>query len=477
MANTIPCPNPTCTHDFSLAELQASAQLLCPKCGFRMQGKSPPAVPIAIPAQPAIPMATPLSPPPVAIVSPPLATPIATPVPPRPIAPDPAIFIPEAPAPLPPSPSDPAFVVPNFTGVAGTPFQKGDRKRRLLVRTFAVGISVCIVVAAVAFLIMQFGGPLGMFTNPEGDTFTGLLRNSKRDNEKIYKLLLPRSDWSPDTEIRSRFKAHTAWKRDGEDFWFALVVKDFGMHKPRDAEMVSDAIDTLGQFFAGDVELARAAEPIKFAALPAQKLPFAGAYRESRWLGDCYMFFNNGIGYWLFAASPDREVLDRIGSDLAGKQFVVLSERRGWREQPMPTTTYATDNGKLEITTPKDGWSAGESKGEFETGELELAGIYKKEKDGRKNASLTIFTANGPADLSAALKAAREKVEAKAKSDDDRYTIVLADDKETADGKEIDFGNRTGRMLELTLQHQDRPMRYYLLAVMKGTCAGCNAYL
>ncbi len=40
MANKLPCPNPTCTHEFSQAELQAAAQLACPKCGFRMQGRA-----------------------------------------------------------------------------------------------------------------------------------------------------------------------------------------------------------------------------------------------------------------------------------------------------------------------------------------------------------------------------------------------------------------------------------------------------
>src|SRR5437762_3260525 len=64
MANTIPCPNPTCPHDFRQAELQTASAVQCPKCGFRMHGRGPaqatpaaskpivPAKPAASPAKP-----------------------------------------------------------------------------------------------------------------------------------------------------------------------------------------------------------------------------------------------------------------------------------------------------------------------------------------------------------------------------------------------------------------------------------------
>src|SRR5262245_33970037 len=90
MANTIPCPNPTCTHQFKPAELQSATQLSCPKCGFRIQGKAPPkaapgpkAAPIEvpIPAKPApaakaapVAVSVPAKP-----ESPPLAKPVAQP--------------------------------------------------------------------------------------------------------------------------------------------------------------------------------------------------------------------------------------------------------------------------------------------------------------------------------------------------------------------------------------------------------------
>src|SRR4051794_10081114 len=87
MADQFPCPNPTCTHVFTLAELQAGAQVGCPRCGFRMQGRGP-AQPAGRPVAPAVPLAAPVPAPIVAAtLAPPAAAPIrqATPVQPRPV--------------------------------------------------------------------------------------------------------------------------------------------------------------------------------------------------------------------------------------------------------------------------------------------------------------------------------------------------------------------------------------------------------
>src|SRR6185369_553125 len=96
MANTIPCPNPTCAHQFSPTELQAAAQLACPRCVLKMQGLAPvnPAVPVkSAPANPAAQSPSPNPKPPIAapmpakplasppMASPPMAKPIAAPMP------------------------------------------------------------------------------------------------------------------------------------------------------------------------------------------------------------------------------------------------------------------------------------------------------------------------------------------------------------------------------------------------------------
>jgi hypothetical protein len=480
MANTIPCPNPACTHDFSMAEVQASAQLLCPKCGFRMQGKAPakpkaPPVakpvaaapkPIPAPAPAKVPMATPMSAAPVAAGNPPLATPIVA-------APAPA-----APANSDESIPDASFFNPDVAGSTGTLVRtsgrakKGFNWHRLLVNALAIGFAVCVVVSAVAAIVMWFPDVRGMFSNNNGGSFTPLFRNSKGESEKVYKLLLSRDDWSPDTEIKRDFKAHSAWKHNTEDFWFALIVKDYGMSKPRDAEMLSDAVDKLEQRFGVDMELAKMVEPVKFAGLNAQKLSFKGTINSAPWLGDCYIFFNNGIGYWLFASSPDRDVLDRLAGELAEKNVVVLSDRRGWREQPTPMATYKSENGKLELTVPKEIWEKSKtSKDEYETGEMLLAGTYKRAKENRKNAILTIFTVENKGDLAAEAKAAREFLDAKYKQGNENYKVLPLDADDGAPGQKetgelTSVGNRRGRIIDLKLQFQDEKKRYFLVAVI-----------
>jgi hypothetical protein len=82
-------------------------------------------------------------------------------------------------------------------------------------------------------------------------------------------------------------------------------------------------------------------------------------------------------------------------------------------------------------------------------------------------------------DLKAALKAAREHLEAKEKDGNERAKILqAAEDGQTESGTEGDVGNRRGRMVDLKLQIGDEPepQRYYLLSVVNDPDA-CYAIL
>ena len=171
--------------------------------------------------------------------------------------------------------------------------------------------------------------------------------------EKIYKLVLPKKDWALDNEISNRFGAHAAWKHTEYDFWFAVVVKDYGMFKPRDAEMLRIGIDKLEAQFGDALELAAKAEPAKIGDLPAQKLQFKGQIKAASWIGECYMIFKDGVAYWLFIASPEPRTVESFAGELPEKNFFVVSERRGWREQAPPTETFASASGKIAVTAPK----------------------------------------------------------------------------------------------------------------------------
>jgi hypothetical protein len=515
MANSIPCPNPTCTHDFSMAELQAATQIVCPKCGFRMQGKAAaPPKPTAPAAKPAPPPATkpvaqanvkPATPPMAtkpAAATPVQATPkvaLATPVQSQPksatplaAGPNPPVATPISAPPATAAPAakpvnseeslpDGSFFNPNVGGGTGTLVRTGTAKKkfnwlRLLIVLFSIGFAASVVIIAIVMIFWFFLGTEGLrdVMKQEGDSVIGKIRNSKNENEKVYKLMLPRKEWLVDGEISTRFGAHAAWKSVDYDFWFAIYVKDHGMTKPRDAEMLRIAIDKLEGHFGEDMELAAKAEPFKFGpqALPAQKLHFRGVVNDAKWDGECHMFFNNGIAYWLFMASPDSKVVAHFADELPEKLVFVVSDRRGWREQPPPVENFSSEGQKIDMSAPKGVWEKSvDPKSEDPNGVLLLAGRYLREKDNKKNALLVIFTMPKQDDLKAALKTARDHLEAREKESNEKAKVVHAADVkagQTEVGTLEDVGNRRGRMIDLKLQIGDEPEphRYYLLSVV-----------
>lgn len=489
MANTIPCPNPVCTHSFSQPELQAAAQILCPKCGFRMQGRAP-APPKPAATKPAKPVpSTPTK----SAAKPPVAQPIATPVTDK-VAQAAPVTKPAVAMPIPVKPDDqiaagdpPAIAPPisestdTGTGLLVRAMVKPKKKTnwmRVLLILFSIGFATCVVIAAIGFLIMFYLGPDGFagLGKLEGDVKTGLLRGPKGENERVYKLVLQRKDWTTDNEILSRLqapgsnvKAHAAYKHNEYDFWFALAVKDYGMHKPRDAEMLRYAIDMLENHFGDALELGKNAEPSKFGELPALRLDFRGKLKEVFWPGECTMYFNNGIAYWLFAASPEPSVIEHFADELPKKNIFVASDRKGWREQPLPTEMFASLNGKFDVTGLKGVWEKHSPKDEDENGELLLTGTYRREKDNRKNALMLVFTQEKKDDVKAAMKTVRDYLDVKEKNNNDKSKIAHAAEAapgQAEGGEMLDIGNRRGRVVDLKLLIDGEPKRYYLLAVV-----------
>jgi hypothetical protein len=514
MANMIPCPNPVCTHQFSQAELQAAAQLACPKCGFRMQGRGPeqpkPAAPNPVASKSAAPAAQPVAAPKAVAVAQakPVAAATAVVAQPAPAkvmqataskpAPSPPLAAPIVAAPVSNGKTSPApaakadddggsaadgtFFNPADLQVDAGPLVHTARVKhpfnwpRFFITLFIVGFAVCVVVAAFGGLIVAIG--LDRLRDlasgrPDGDTHIGKLRAGKGESEAIYKLVLPRREWAPDNEIRHRFDAHAAFKSiDYEGCWFALVVKDYGMHKPRDPEMLRFAVAKLDHHFADGLELGAKTEPGKFGELPSLRLQFRGDLKSARWNGECHMFFNNGIAYWLFLASPEKSVVEFFADELPAKHVFVVSDRRGWREQPAPTETFISAGGKFDVTALKGAWSAGDPKLVDEKYEMLLSGRYLIEKNNSKNAIITVFTVEKQADLAAAMKAARAYIEKKAEEDNAlakvNHAAEVTPGQSSDLGEQKEIGNRFGRIIDLKeqLKDEDKARRYYLLAVV-----------
>lgn len=512
MAQQLPCPNPVCTHVFSPADLQSGTAVACPRCGFKVRGlaapapaprpaSSPPAAPQAKPAarpaappptRPAVPPAArPAAPParavpqakpaaPAARPSVPVARPAAAPVA-RPAA-RPGGYAPEdidvelVETPL-AEPAAQAGAEAFDVGPLVRPRQtrRGFRLSKLLVILTALLIAGGVVLVGgyyvLDMLLADQGGLRGLTGTPGRRGYVGVVRNAKNVDEPVYRLALDEADWSIDREIRQHFGAIDARRHNSEDVWFAVCAKDYGMHRPRDAELVRQAIAKLEAHFGDALELAAKTEPITFAGKDGQSLTFKGQSSAVNWMGDCTILFVNGFALWIYVAAPEHETAQRWTAALQKDGgFALAVDRRGWREQPTPRETFTGLGGRLSVTAPEGVWEKHNAKNEEERGVLFLYGRYLQEKDNRKNATVLVYTIDPQPDLKQALKAARDHVEARKKEENTTYKLDAAPEVggegQTEAGAALSLGNRSGRVVDLCLKIGSDPKRYLLIAVI-----------
>ncbi|MBM3997101.1 MAG: hypothetical protein FJ303_23565 [Planctomycetes bacterium] len=498
MANTIPCPNPACTHDFNVAEVQAASELACPKCGFHMQGRAasaPKPAPAATPAPspkpkakpakqaPAQAQAVPSNPLPPSAPEPtlPVATPVVTAV-----EPEAALAAPT------PAAGDSLLDFPE-PGEGTGAVVRADRPspkttwRTIITYALVAGLALCFVTSAIVGVVWIYLGTGGLraFSQAEGDAVFGKIRNSKNETETVFKLILPKGEknsdtWIYDGELLANFRDDetrgalaTAWRNEDYqgEFWFALVARDYGSQRPRDSEMLRTTTEKLENLFGPDVSTADKVESAKFKNMPAQRLGFQGVIKEVRWNGECYMFFHNGIAYWLFMAATKNDVLAHFVDIVPKNHVYIVSERRGWTPQLPPRETFSSVDGRIELTAPKGVWIAGDAKAEDAAGHMLLTGVFKHQKDNTKNAHLFIFALPKAESLDAAIKAAREHREEKDKSTNANFKLVdapeMVPDKEKAEAnRDIGSPPKRGRIVDLKLVFQAEAQRYFLLAVV-----------
>ncbi len=389
---------------------------------------------------------------PVAPAAPPAAAPVNT----EESLPDGSFFNPEA-----------------STGSAALVRRVGKPKKRFngmrfLVIALIVGFAISVVISAAAGIVLLLPDFQARIAGGvEGAAVTYNISGAN-GSEKAFKLVMPKDSWEIDKEIHSRFQANAAWNRKDDDLWFAVVAKDYGMQKPRDAAVLKVAVDRLEGHFITDLELAAKPEPAKFADLPAQKLQFKGQHNSANWNGQCWMFFKDGVAFWVFIASPEEQKVADFEEEMPNKRIFIAVERRGWREQAWPTESFRSDNGKVALTAPKDLWKQGDAKNVDPNAILVLVGIHA-DKDNRKNAHLKIFTFEKKDDLNTAMTFAREILDKSLDDENKSYKIVLAEDMvkgQSAFGAIDDVGDRRGRVVELKLLFNDEPKRYYFLVVV-----------
>ena len=454
-----PCPNPVCTHEFSPEEVHSAGALKCPVCGqvFQFRAGAIPTKPTSRPGQPAL-------------KQPPLAKPVAKPAAQVPVAPPVPLAQPVANVPV--KTSDSLFDV----GAPLVHARSGVRRTRKQRLTLAAGILIglAVVVAAVLGLRAFFFQDDGSVLTDQGRVIIGHVRTEQGKDEKAFKLVITDKVWTADNQRRQRLGAVTAWKSVDQDRegWFAVAARDYGLSKPREAELMRAGIEKLDEFFEGNLELAEKADPVKLDGVLGQRLLFKGQQSAVVWWGHMYLLTHHGIGYWLYVAAPSKaEAEDLYARELHGNEhgFLLYTERKGWREQPARVDQFASAGGALTITAPGGLFEKHPAKDQDEKGELYLFARYQKEKDNRKNADVLVLALDKQPDLKDAMKAARKYLEDKKQEESKDYKLEVTG--EGADQSELGIstpvGNRPGRIAEYRLLRGDNPARFWIVAAVK----------
>lgn len=498
MPKQLPCPNPTCTHVFSANEVQAAELLQCPRCGrafrFRAPGsaassapapakpatrkpapiaKAAPTVPVAAPVAmapghappPAIPVAAPVVP-----VAKPVATPAAEAI---------DVEVVDHPVAL-PEPEPGAFA---DAGGFTTPVDdhvplvrsRGVIKNRWTAKHYIVLSVGLITLACLVTGIIVFRGNIRDLFKQNGDAAAGharlfKVRNLNSKEENAFKLAAPER-WKADAELKRRLAALTAWTNEEGEGWLAVAVQDYGQQRPRDGEMMKAAIERLEGHFGDALELDNRAFKSELAGMECQCLRFKGTFNAVTWFGECYLLPHHGFGYWFFVAtSTPWERGDDAGQVKRrleeNKGFALVTDRRGWTEQPPEMDTFHAHTAPLSITVPKGAWEKSSARDIEETGELFLFGRFLRAKDNRKNASILVFTTDKKNDLKESLRAARSYLKKRKQEENDKYKFLAAQEGASETGAQEAVGDHAGWLTELKLTFNDEPKRYTLLAVI-----------
>jgi hypothetical protein len=484
-----PCPNPVCTHSFAPEQVQSAGTLKCPVCGqsFQFRAGAAPAQPTPPSAQPAVqqaPRSRAAARPSAAAARPeshaaktlpPLAIPVAKPVTPAQKPYDSDLDPASLPPPSTATAPDPTFSMVGDDGPLVRPrFRPMGRSRKhyafLGVGILAgIGVVILAVLGIKAALTPQGGGSL----TDKGRVLTFTARNQKNAEEKAFKLVLADKVWIPDNEIRQRMSVNTVWKSVDKDKegWFAVAVRDYGLSRPREAELLRSGIEKLEQYFEGALELAEKAEPAKLCQAQGQKLLFKGQINSVTWWGYMYMLAHHGFGYWFYVSAPSKdEAAELFAKDLQGSDFgfLLYTERKGWREQPPKTESFLTGNGALTVAVPESVFEKHPAKDQDEHGELYLFAKYQKDKDNRKNADILILALEKQGDLKEAMKSTKKYLEDKRQEESKDYKIeVSGEGGDQSDlGISASVGNRPGRIAEYKLVRGDTAARFWIVAAV-----------
>ncbi len=391
-------------------------------------------------------------------------------------APLPAMPLPAQP--LNQAPLNPAFELPPEAGPDGTaPAGEQVVRRRQPKKPNLYGK----ILGTLAFLVLVGGVATSIYLLITRErekvvlkpgAIEGLFQSLKGGEELAFVVTAPKDEWKKEALIRSRLAATLAMSRTGPDAFFAVCLKDYGVHKARDAEMLREGIKRLDSLFSdgsggSTLELAAKAVPAQLDGKTAKRMEFRGQFNTVFWRGDLYMLAYHGIAYWVIIASPSiDDARHEMKNLLDSKYFAIQTKRLGWTEQPIKLDLFK--GARVQMHAFPGVWEQFKARDEDERADLVLVGRYK-EKDNRKNATVLALNLEPQPGLKEGVKAAAEDLEKKKQSELEGASIQPAEEKTDPlndPGPAVEIGNRRGKIVEFRVVADDMPKRYVLLAVI-----------
>jgi hypothetical protein len=419
MSSGYPCPNPACTHEFSLDSVSGVAALKCPECGnvfhFRLSKAAP---------RVAAPQPTP---------SPPTA--------PSQVADASAILF-----------APPAEVSP-LTVRRSRPKPRG-RWARSVVWALFFALSAWLLFAFYSYLRKQDGGR----APPEA---------ALDFEQSNFRFRPPGSAWERDDGPRAALKAIVALRRPNPMTWLAIASRDYKIATPKDGELLQEAEQRLHAYFS-NVEWERKPDE-ELAQHRALRLVFTGEHEDVPTVGECYALGTRGFGYWFFTwttAHGETRAAAATWSEVR-RGFALGRERENWQEKRAKLLAVSGKKANYSIRYAEGTWEVRAPQDYDADGDVALFGQDRSEgPDAGKAATVLVLVLPPQGDLAGAVDLATKHLQsrqpAKAKVE------TLAQKETDMQDRETHVGNAAGQIRKLSIQVPDSSyQRFVLLAVVQ----------
>lgn len=362
---------------------------------------------------------------------------------------------------------------------------RGRRARHLYLKIGLVTIVIGMLLAGGYFGVQYFerwlveSRPANAGSGSGDSGLVFLIRTKAGANERVFAVNLDRDVWLADKDLKSRLKSIVAYKRSDEqaEAWVSIAVQDFGVRNPRETEMLLVAVDRLRALFSDSLQFNAKLDDAKFSGIDCWRTTFKGRLGAVQWNGEAYLVPHHGFGYWILVAAPTIEEAQQHIAEFDDRRAIALvTDRRGWTDQPPEPEVYASTDCAFAVHTRERVWNKNDpKKSEDENAVLFLSGHFHSlgnpgpEAGTAKNATLIAVAIDKKTDLGQAFSEVRKYLERKKQEESKEYQFAPIDPKTDAkaryDGELGEVGAYPGMIGEMKLQRGTVTTRYVMLAV------------